>query len=333
MVEIELKNVSNFILKNLTTKFSSGKLSIIIGPNGAGKTTLLKAIVGLVEYSGSISFDGKGIDDVPPYDRGVSYVPQNNALFTHMTVRDNIAFGLKVRKASKGSIDAKVKELTDIFHLSNIIDEYPQRLSGGEARKVALARALAINPKALLLDEPFTNLDTETKHIVEQEIMMTVKGLKRTVILVIHSLEKGIMNADRLSILWNGRLVFDDSPLRLDENTLPPEARWWFGAVIDVDEYGLDEGICYVRISGAKVPCLHSKNSLVKKVYIPPNAIKIRKLGSLKGMVKEVFNDGSYFRAVIDIGGMNVYTTIPPMFKKGDPVSLEVERVIPIGEQ
>jgi ABC-type sulfate/molybdate transport systems ATPase subunit len=330
MVEIELRNITNYALNDVNAKFPSGKLSVIIGPNGAGKTTLLRVVAGLVRYSGNVFFNGKSVDDVPPHERGISYVPQNNALFTHMTVLDNIIFGLRVRGYGREDAVGKVKDLIRMFHLEGLINEYPARLSGGEARKVALARALAIDPKVLLLDEPFTNLDTETEFTVEQEIMMAVKSFRRTVLMVTHSIEKGLPNADNVVILWNGSKVFEGHPNNLEVHTVPEEVRWWFGTVISVDNYVSDNGLCYAEVSGMRLNTVCAQSPSIRKVYIPSNAVRVCRRGSIKGCVRHAFTSNGRTRVVIDVGGVELYTTTPIQLKPGDSVGVRVLRAIPI---
>lgn len=313
MVRVNLENISNFILKDVSLEIPSNKLTFITGPNGAGKTTLLKVMAGLVNYSGNVLFDGRLVNDLPPHLRGISYVPQNNALFTHMKVRENIAFGLKVRKLDVAFIERRVNELLEMFHLEKVADEYPARLSGGEAKKVALARALAIEPKILLLDEPFVNLDYTTRHIVEQEIITTIKNLKSTVIMVTHSVEKAMENADKLTIIWDGRLVFDGKPYGLSEEALPFEVRWWFGTILDADGFSLAP-----------------RNKKVEKVYVPPNSIKLVAQGGLKAKIKKIYKNTNHYRIIADLGGNEIYLLIPFKPKMEETINLDLGKVIPI---
>ena len=333
MVEVTLKSVKNFILKSVSTSFPSGKLSVIIGPNGAGKTTLLKVIAGLVEYDGNVCFNGDCVDEIPPYERGVSYVPQNNALFANMTVWDNIAFGLRVRGFSEDYVRERVAELIEMLSLESVANRYPATLSGGEARKVALARALAVDPKVLLLDEPFTNLDVETRAAVEQEVMMTVKRLGRTVLLVTHTVEKAIINAEKLHILWGGRLLFSGRLSDLSTVEVPEDIRYWLGSVIEVDGSHHGEGLCYAELDGSKIP-VHCVSRLRKfrRVLIPATAVKICRRGWLRGEVVSVRKSGAYFRVGVRLGDAVIYAVTPIQLRLGEVVSLRVSEAIPVGE-
>ena len=332
MVEVTLKSVKNFVLKSVSTSFPSGRLSIIVGPNGAGKTTLLKVVAGLINYEGSVYFDGECVDGLPPYERGVSYVPQGNALFTNMTVWDNIAFGLRVRGYDEGYIKERVSELIKAFRLEAVARRYQATLSGGEARKVALARALAVDPKVLLLDEPFTNLDVETQVAMEQEVMMTVKRLGRTVLMVTHSIEKAVANAEKLHVLWGGKLLFSGKPSELRTDSLPEEVRYWLGNVIEVDGIYREGGFCYADLDGFKIPVLCSRGVVKgRKVFIPVTGVKVCRRGWVKGKVIDVKYSGTYFRVCVSLRDARVYVITPINLKPGEVVSLRVDKAIAIG--
>ena len=334
---IELRNINNFILKHITTKFPSGKLSVVLGPNGAGKTTLLKVIAGLVKYEGNVYFDGVCIDEVPPNRRGISYVPQNNALFKNLTVWDNIAFGLKVRGFGRDFVESQVREMLRLFRIEHLAQRYPATLSGGEAKKVALARALAIRPKALLLDEPFEGLDVEFKHLVEQEIMMIIKKLKLTTILVTHDVTKAFTNANTLHLLWNGKLLFSGRPSELSNNHLPLDAKFWLGSIIDVhvSDVIMNE-VPYIKLGRASVPLHTLANPTIKgkgkvKVLIPSNKVRICRRGVVRGTVIFKERKGNYYRVIVDLGGIEVPILTPIELSIGSEVNLRIGEAIIIG--
>ncbi|MEM0451707.1 MAG: ABC transporter ATP-binding protein [Nitrososphaerota archaeon] len=191
MTKIQLHNVSNkYILKNVNLTITSKELFMLIGPSGAGKTTLLKAIAGLVSYTGNIFFDDESIDNTPPEDREVGYVPQDFMLFPHMTVEENVAYGLKVRRIPRLEIDRRVRELLEVMEIYELRKRYPKDLSGGEKQRVAIARALAINPRVLLLDEPLSNLDPRTSKYVKEWLRYIVRKLGVTTIWVTHDINE-----------------------------------------------------------------------------------------------------------------------------------------------
>lgn len=154
MTTIEMVKVSNYALRELSMRVQSGEARQIIGPNGAGNTTLLKVIAGLTPYEGSVYFDGRPVDREPPWRRNIGYLPQTNALFPHMTVLDNVLFGLRNKGLSEGEALARAKYYLELLGVHQLRDRYPLMLSAGEQRKVAFARELALKPSVLLLDEP-----------------------------------------------------------------------------------------------------------------------------------------------------------------------------------
>ncbi len=207
MPSIELRGIKNFVLKGINLKVGNGELLCVLGPNGAGKTTLLKVIAGLVRYEGNVLFDGVPVDSEPPERRGVGYVPQNLALFPHMTVEENIAYGLRVRGLPKGVVERRVNELIKLLELNGLRGRYPKTLSGGEKQRVAIARALAIEPRILLLDEPFSNIQSSVKHQLISEIRKLQSRLHITTIFVTHDISEAEELSSRIAVLNNGSLI------------------------------------------------------------------------------------------------------------------------------
>lgn len=208
MVEGISKDYREFHLRDVTFSVEKGEHFIILGPSGAGKTVLLEVIAGIIEPdSGRIFLNGEDITDLPPEKRGLAYIPQNYALFPNMSVFDNIAFGLKVRKVPKAEIGRKVRELSEVLGISHLLKRKPKTLSGGEMQRVAIARALAVEPELLLLDEPFANLDVQTRGRLINEMKRWRKELGFTALHVTHSFEEAVSLGDRVGVMLNGRLV------------------------------------------------------------------------------------------------------------------------------
>ncbi|MBP1910911.1 tungstate ABC transporter ATP-binding protein WtpC [Thermococcus stetteri] len=203
------KDYREFHLRDVTFSVKRGEHFIILGPSGAGKTVLLEVIAGIIEPdSGRIFLNGEeDITSLPPEKRGLAYIPQNYALFPNMSVFENIAFGLKVRKAPKAEIERKVRELSEILGISHLLKRKPKTLSGGEQQRVAIARALAVEPKLLLLDEPFANLDVGTRGRLIREMKRWRKELGFTALHVTHSFEEAVSLGDRVGVMLGGRLV------------------------------------------------------------------------------------------------------------------------------
>ena len=195
-------------LDGVSLAFADGELFGLLGPSGSGKTTLLRMIAGFIAPdSGSIAFDGERVDDVPVHRRGIGMVFQSYALFPHMTVDDNIAFGLDVRGTPKADIAARVAELLEVVRLSGYGARKPRELSGGQQQRVALARALAPNPKVLLLDEPLGALDRRLRQEMQVELKEIQRKIGITTIFVTHDQEEALTLSDRIAIIDKGKLV------------------------------------------------------------------------------------------------------------------------------
>jgi len=336
LVEVQLRNVSNYALRRVTDVFPEGKLSVLLGPNGAGKTTLLRVIAGLESYSGHVLFDGRPVDDIPPYDRSIAYVPQKNSLFKNMRVYDNIAFGLRARGLPEREIREIVRGLAESLRITDILNRYPARLSGGEARKVALARALAINPELIMLDEPFTGLDAEVSELIKQDIMISLRHWRKTIILVSHSIRTSLINADFLHILWKGELIYSGKPSHLNTNELPEDVRYWLGTVLPADEIIIEEGLARARIGNFSISLVEAPDKTrIRKVMVPPDSVKICRKGSISGFIESVYGAGHYYRAIINLGGnqdLRIYLTTPAPVKKGETVKLKITYGLPLGD-
>jgi len=169
MAEVKLENVTKkfgdvIAVNNVNLDIKDKEFIVLVGPSGCGKTTTLRMIAGLEEVtSGNIYIDGKVVNDVPPKDRDIAMVFQNYALYPHMTVYDNMAFGLKLRKYPKSEIDRRVKAAAEMLGIENLLKRKPKELSGGQRQRVALGRAIVREPKVFLMDEPLSNLDDEIK--------------------------------------------------------------------------------------------------------------------------------------------------------------------------
>ncbi|WP_297466448.1 tungstate ABC transporter ATP-binding protein WtpC [Thermococcus sp.] len=202
------KDWREFHLRDVTFDVNRGEHFIILGPSGAGKTVLLEVIAGIIEPdSGRVYLNGSDVTDLPPEKRGLAYVPQNYALFPNMSVYDNIAFGLKVRKVPKGEIERKVREVSEVLGIEHLLHRKPRTLSGGEQQRVALARALVVEPPLILLDEPFANLDVQTRSKLLAEMKRWREELGFTALHVTHSFEEAVSLGDRVGVMLNGKLV------------------------------------------------------------------------------------------------------------------------------
>ncbi len=187
---------------------------VLVGPSGCGKSTTLRMIAGLEEISdGTISIDSRIVNDVPPKDRDIAMVFQNYALYPHMTVYDNMAFGLKLRKFKKADIDARVQEAAKILGIKDYLNRRPKALSGGQRQRVAVGRAIVRKPKAFLFDEPLSNLDAKMRVQMRAEICKLHTRLETTMIYVTHDQVEAMTMADRIVIMKDGLIQQIDEPL------------------------------------------------------------------------------------------------------------------------
>jgi sulfate transport system ATP-binding protein len=200
-------------LNDVTVDVPTGSLTALLGPSGSGKSTLLRVIAGLEQPdSGSVVLDGEEVTGLPPQSRGVGFVFQHYAAFRHMTVWDNVAFGLKIRRRPRAEVKKRVGELLELVQLSGLAKRYPAQLSGGQRQRMGLARALAVDPKVLLLDEPFGALDAR----VRKELRLWLRRLHdethTTTVIVTHDQEEAMEVADRVVVMNAGEI----------EQTAPP---------------------------------------------------------------------------------------------------------------
>ena len=211
-MDIELKGIyksfnDNKVLKRMDLLVKDGSLVCLFGPSGCGKTTSLKIIAGLIQPDkGSVLFDHKDVTSLPPEERNTGFVPQNYALFPHLTVEKNIAFGLEVRDYSKQEIKDRVEELLKLIDLKGFENRYPRELSGGQQQKVAVARALAHKPSILLLDEPLASIDATERVRLRNEIKKIQKKTGSTILYVTHDVDEAFAVSDNIAIMEDGRI-------------------------------------------------------------------------------------------------------------------------------
>ena len=218
-MSLEFKNVTYHYpgtkqgLNDITLSVNLGELLAVIGPSGSGKSTLLKLVSGLTTgYSGSITLAGKDLANEPVHARNIGMVFQNYALFPHLNVLDNIAYGLKLRKVAKDDREAKAKALLDVIGMNEFANRSTTQLSGGQQQRVALARALAIDPKALLLDEPLAALDANIRGQLRDQICSIQRRFNATTLLVTHDQEEALTMADRVAVMKEGHLLQLSTP-------------------------------------------------------------------------------------------------------------------------
>lgn len=196
--------------------FEDGELVVVLGPSGCGKSTVLNLLSGILPVtSGKIYFDDDDVTNLPPQDRGIGLVFQNYALYPHMTVLENIAFPLEIKKVSKAERNEKAKEMAKLVHIEDYLQRKPRELSGGQQQRVAIARALIKNPRLLLLDEPLSNLDARLRLEMREEIRRIQKETGVTTIFVTHDQEEAMSISDKIVLMKSGHLQQLDTPQEL----------------------------------------------------------------------------------------------------------------------
>ena len=223
MADVVLKNVDkrfdrNTVVRNVNLEISDREFVVLVGPSGCGKSTTLRMIAGLEEVtSGEIHIDGNRVNDVPPKDRDIAMVFQNYALYPHMTVYENMAFGLKLRKYPRSEIEARVNETAGILGIGHLLARKPKALSGGERQRVAVGRAIVRKPKVFLFDEPLSNLDAKLRVQMRTEISKLHNSLEATIVYVTHDQVEAMTMGDRIAVMKDGEVQQVAAPLELYE--------------------------------------------------------------------------------------------------------------------
>ena len=204
------------IIHGISFDISDGEFVVLVGPSGCGKSTLLRMLAGLEEITGGeISIDGKLINDLDSKDRDIAMVFQSYALYPHMTVRDNMAFSLKLRKADAALTKQRVGDAARILNLDPLLDRFPRELSGGQRQRVAMGRAIVRDPKVFLFDEPLSNLDAKLRVAMRAEIKALHQRLKTTTVYVTHDQIEAMTMADRIVVMHDGIIEQIGTPLEL----------------------------------------------------------------------------------------------------------------------
>jgi sulfate transport system ATP-binding protein len=282
----------------------AGQLVALLGPSGSGKSTILRIIAGLeVAETGTVELTGEDATAVPIQDRGVGFVFQHYALFRHMTIRDNIAFGLKVRKRPKAEIRARVDELLDLVQLSGYAGRYPSQLSGGQRQRVALARALAPRPKVLLLDEPFGALDAKVRDELRIWLRRLHDEVHVTSLFVTHDQQEAFEVSDQVVVLNRGRVEQMGPPQELYEHPATPFVTGFLGTVNVLSApFAVEQGVLEEDLYG---PARIDRPSAPVSVYVRPHDLDLtyQRNGSpaWPGRVSRVIPLGSLVRVDVEL--------------------------------
>lgn len=329
---VELKNVNKHFgdfkaSNNVSFGIEQGKLIGLLGPSGSGKTTILRMIAGLeTPDDGDIIINGVKVNDIEPGKRGIGFVFQSYALFRHMTVYDNIAFGLTVQKAKKEDIHKKVTELIELIGLKGLEKRYPGQLSGGQRQRVAFARALAPNPQLLLLDEPFAAIDAKVRKDLRRWLRETISKLGITSIFVTHDQDEAVEVADEIIITNKGQIEQKGSPVEIYKNPETPFVAQFIGESMLIDDYTKFKGF-------------EAEGKLEEtKAILRPEFIQIAKndkeiltpLAAEKGIVKDIAFRGNNLEIDVQVGQqiLSGYRSLEQeSLKVGEEVLVLIHRV------
>ena len=318
-IENVTKKWEDFSIRNVELKVAEGEYFVVLGPTGAGKTLLLELIAGFHRPdSGRIWIDDMDVTFLPPEKRGVGFVPQEYMLFPHMTVFENVEFGLKVRKIPKAERERRVEQTLEFMGLSHLRDRLPMTLSGGEQQKTALARALVIKPKILLLDEPLSALDTNMRKKMQNELKKLHEELKVTTIHVTHDQIEAFILANRLAVMKNGTIIQTGSPEQVFRR--PKDyfvARFvGFENLFDGKIVENKEGIAKIDIGGVIVEAITKKNGNCTvgirpdDIIISKSPLKSSMRNVLRGKISDFIDMGSLISLMVKVEGLSFVALI-----------------------
>lgn len=286
MTSLDVSHLSvNFgdrtVIDDLSFSLKEGEIAALLGPSGCGKTTLLRAIAGLLQpREGTIRFGAQlvGLSSVvlPPHKRRTGYVPQQGALFPHLNIAKNIAFGLDKKEFSAQQINQTVSQMLELIGMSGFENQMPTEISGGQQTRVALARALAVKPKMVLLDEPFSALDAELRNTLRSEVVALLRAQGTTAILVTHDREEALVSSDKVVLMRDGKIAQYGSPEEVYESPISPSVATSTGdALILSAQQSQDGSTSYAISSSNSRPNLEIKSN--GYVVIRPEEISVSK--------------------------------------------------------
>lgn len=316
------------VLNGLSLDIRDEEFVTFLGPSGCGKTTTLRIIGGFLDpKEGDVFFDGKRINGLPPHKRNVNTVFQRYALFPHLNVFDNVAFGLKLQKLDKKEIETRVNEMLELVNLKGYGHRLINQLSGGQQQRIAIARALVNRPRVLLLDEPLGALDLKLRKEMQIELKKLQQNLQITFIYVTHDQEEALTMSDRVIVMKDGEILQEGIPEDIYNEPVNAFVADFIG------ESNILDGIMYedflVNFAGNDFVCVDkgfSENESVD-VVIRPEDIKIVSIddGAIVGVVESIIFKGVHFEITVNANGMNwmIHSTTSPAV--GDVIGMNIE--------
>jgi len=336
LAEVRLENVSKYFgkfkaLDRVSFHVVKGEIFTLLGPSGCGKSTTLRVIAGFeIPEEGRVYIDGVDVTFKKPYERNTAMVFQNYALWPHMTVFDNVAYGLKVRGYSREEIKRRVSWALELLGLKGLEDRYPLQLSGGQQQRVALARAIVVEPKVLLLDEPLSNLDAKLRVRVREEIVSIQRKLGITTIYVTHDQEEAMSISDRIAVMDRGRIIQVGTPWEVYNNpanlfiaTFMGRSNVLEGVVVGRESNGL----YVVDVRGLKF------YGLSREEVERGDKVKVVVRNEAPEIVEDMENAPNVFQGeVVRVSLIGFATQVRVKLANGETLTLYVKNKIHIGE-
>ncbi len=320
MPSVELRNICKHICRDVCLDIFDKEFLVLLGPNGAGKSTLLNVIAGLVDYEGSVFFDGEPVDSLPPSKREIGYLFQDLNLFPHLNVASNVAYSLRIQKWPWDAMEARVEELLHIMKIKHLSSRYPGHLSGGEKQRVALARALALAPQVLLLDEPLSSLDMQSAKYMRMELKQLQRQLGMTTVYVTHDMKEAREMADRIAVIESGRLEQVATPGEVFFSPMNKKVSDFIGAPNILDCtccHSAGRGIAEVECGGLPI-IVPDDGSKVRKIALLPRDIYISEskppgpdVNRFKGIVSGIEVAPDMVRLEVEVGGNCLSVEMP----------------------
>jgi putative spermidine/putrescine transport system ATP-binding protein len=309
-------------VRDINLDVAGGELVALLGPSGCGKSTLLRIVSGFIrQSSGRVLFDSEAVDHLPPSRRGAGIVFQNYALFPHMTVAENVAYGLQAHKWPRQRIGPRVAEMLALVHMSEFATRKPRQLSGGQQQRIALARCLSTDPKVLLLDEPFGALDKNLRLDMQIEVKRLQREYGITTILVTHDQEEALSMADRIAVMARGSIEQVSSPTEIYDEPKTLFVNQFVGTanVVAGEFVGADNGVAIVRVPGGamltvkETPQLRAGAPVL--VSVRPEQLRLEAApgeGRIAGVVKAVMPLGPHVVYEVETQGGSSFKVSEP---------------------